>query len=78
MNRVWVRRDPSEEESRRVAALGLLTGVAIGAATWYVTRLLLSRESISLRPDDGARELPAGRTATALPPGEATSSDRPG
>ncbi len=67
MSTDWIRRPPRAQDSATAGVVALATAVAVGTVTWYLTRTLLSREPISLRPEDGrdARALP-GPSGDAL------------
>ena len=74
MKRTWIRRDPEPNEAIASGVLALVTAFAVGTATWYITRTLLSREPISLRPEDGIRPVGSGdgaRLESGAPPGDA-------
>ena len=75
MSDFWIRRAPEPRESMAAGAVAVAAAVTVGAVAWYLTRTLLSREPISLRPEDGASELSAG-DSRRLPPG--SSAGRPG
>lgn len=53
MSTDWIRRPPRSQDSAAAGIVALATAVAVGTVTWYLTRTLLSREPISLRPEDG-------------------------
>lgn len=61
----------SRADELGAATVSLLVGLGAAAATYYVTRLMLSRERLSGEPvraissgsDDGRRTLPGGRTS---------------
>ncbi len=72
----WVRREPTTQEAVGTGLLALATAAAAGAVAWYVTRTWLSRDTISLWPEDGTE---IGRTAVAhlLPGDEPNSQTHP-
>ena len=72
----WVRREPTTQEAIGSGLLAVATAAAVGAVTWYLTRTLLSRDPISLRPQD-EKEL-APPAAGSLPPGSADAPALPG
>lgn len=66
MNTHWIRREPRPRETAASGVVAIATALAVGAVAWYVTRTLLSREPISLRPEDGiAPALPSARRSEA-------------
>lgn len=72
----WVRRRQTSQEVLATGLMALATAAAAGAVTWYLTRTLLSRDPISLRPEDGSRI--GGTAVKALPSSsgvEATAGD---
>lgn len=62
----WIRHRPDRRERRLAAAMAMAAGLAVGAATLWLARLMLARERISRRPPD-AREAAPGRTGTEAP-----------
>lgn len=53
----WIRRPPQPTERFTTAVVTAAASVAVGLVTWYVTATLLSREPISLRPEEGSDRL---------------------
>jgi len=51
MNQVYVRRRPSTKETAMAAVVAIGLGTVIGAATYYLTRALLARDSVTPLPD---------------------------
>jgi hypothetical protein len=59
------RRRLSREDSIASATVSLVVGVGAAAFTFYVTRLLLSREPLSERRPNELPPSPAGRLSSA-------------
>lgn len=66
------RSDLSRADEVGAVAVSLLIGLGAAATTYYVTRLMLSKERLSGEPgtpandpSGGRRSLPGGRTADA-------------
>jgi len=53
MSRFWVRRPPTSRESLATGLVALATAAVTGTVAWYITRTFMSRDSISLRPEEG-------------------------
>jgi hypothetical protein len=65
----WRRRSPGRRERLTAAGVSLALGAGVATVTYYVARLLLSREELA-----GSR-LPSSETAGVLP--ERASGDTP-
>ena len=61
----------SKQDSGKAAAVSVVVGAGVAALTFYVTRLLLSRDPIS------PAELEAGARRSLLSAGSSTSAARP-
>ena len=64
--RHWIRRPPEPRERATTAAVTVAVAVATGFVTWYLTSTLLSREPISLRPEEGGDRLDSGEGRARL------------
>lgn len=53
MRRRWIRLRPARKDTAAAALLAATLGLGVGAATFYVVRLLLAREPMD-RGDGGA------------------------
>ena len=70
MTIAWRKRDPEPADRALSGALALGAALAVGGAAYYLALTLLSREPISLRPEDG-RELGSGSSDRTLGDGRA-------
>ena len=66
------RRPPSPSEEMGAAAFSFLVGAGAAAVTWYVTRLLLSRERLD--PDGADAALEEGPRRARLNAGTSASA----
>ena len=66
------RRTPTRSEEVGSVAVSVLVGAGVAAVTWYVTRLLLSRERLG--PDVGDAALEEGPRRARLSPGAPSSA----
>lgn len=46
----WIPRDPEPHESRKAAGAALAAAAVVGGVVYYLTRTLLARDPIRLRP----------------------------
>jgi len=46
----WRPRESTRADGAASTLAGLLAGAAVGVATWYLARLVLTREPLSLAP----------------------------
>ena len=70
MSSTWIRRPPEPRDSLTAGVVAIATAATVGVVAWYLTRTLLSREPLSLRPEDGdALESGDRRRIGPAPPG---------
>jgi hypothetical protein len=69
MSRAWMRGEPTQGDSVLAGLVALGAAALTAGATYYVTRLLLARSALELRPDapTGREETRAPGTDRALP-----------
>lgn len=67
MRQGWIRNEPEPRTSAVAGLLALGAGVAVAGVTFYLTRLLLSREPLPLRPGPADRALGPGEPEREAP-----------
>ncbi len=66
MSTDWRPRDTTPEEDARAAVVAVGVGVAVGAVTFWLTRTLLGRDGVSIRPPAGPGSVGDGSPAAEV------------